>query len=252
MLAFLGALLILASQIARIPALLVDDVSVIGVGAVPKQEVRNIVASVTGGSYALIAPKTNALVYPRGTLRDELLRVFPRIASVSVDTPHSNEARITITERAPAGVWCGAERTEGPEGCFFLDKTGFIYSRAPQFTNSPFFMYYGARSNEDVEPIGTFFLSQNVLQEFNLFVEGLSKLGMTPRALVEHDDYFELIDEGGTRIFFPIAEGYAGTLENIRAILGSGEFQNDIGGKLLSVDYIDLRFGSKVFYKLEN
>ena len=67
--------------------------------------------------------------------------------------------------------------------------------------------------------------------------------------LTKNDGDMELVLEGGSRILFSRSEDLRKALENLQALLSENVLGVPKEQLSLSLDYIDLRFGNKIFYK---
>lgn len=55
-------------------------------------------------------------------LQTSALMAFPSLSAVVVEKRYFNNVQLKVTERAPIGVFCGAQRE-----CFFIDREGVIF-----------------------------------------------------------------------------------------------------------------------------
>ena len=122
------------------------------------------------------------------------------------------------------------------------------FSKAPQFSGNLFYTYIGGMTGKT---LGHKFLPSNEFARIGDFVIKLGNLGVDTSSytIVDERSHEVRITDGGT-IVFSTDDPYEIILENVRAILASEAFSTDVRGTLLEVDYIDLRFGNKVFYRL--
>lgn len=283
-LALVGAIFLLFSQLSMLHAFSISRIVVNGNESVTNKQILAIARENISGHYFGLFSKSNILLYSRSSIENDILGDFTRIASVYVDTRDLQTVVINIAERKPAGVWCSSRLSElvpteadpprieegvaptsseeerlgsresvveiSIDYCYFLDETGFVYSRAPTFTEKLFFEFMGEIESD--KPLGEVFLNAQAFAELNTFIDTVNGAGVETIGLdVVKDDRYELIVEGGARIIFDPNDGYETILENLSSVLASNEFRTEAGDRLIKIEYIDLRFGNKVFYRLE-
>lgn len=245
------------SAITRADALSIGTIEVKGAATVSAEEVKSLATEFLAGKYAYLFPKASALLYPAAALEGAIVARFPRVAAADARLLSPTALSISLTERTPHALLCsprpegegeeGKEPTEPATPCYFLDETGFVFSKAPEFSGTPFFRYESWASAED--PVGTFFLPAERFRELDFFVASVRSAGTDPvsLALLPEGDV-SLALSGGARILFSEAQDLAEVFENLQAVLSS-EVVKEQG--VLSLDYLDLRFGNKVFYKFK-
>ncbi|MEK7145371.1 MAG: hypothetical protein AAB808_01350 [Patescibacteria group bacterium] len=72
-----------------------------------------------------------------------------------------------------------------------------------------------------------------------------------PASLIAGVDEYQIYLKNGGRLIISIADDLSKVLENLETILRSDNLKKALarGGV---IDYIDLRYGNKVFYKFKN
>lgn len=215
------------------------------------------------GVYAFLVPKDTVLFYPRETIVAQVLSVYPRVKTAEISTQDFDTLVLVVKERMPQFIWCGhsgvAKETIETPTCYFADDSGYIFDRAPSFSNPVFFEVESPLVNEfgalrpsaqasGGSPIGNFILSKESLKKIAIFKDRLSVAGIETRALrvLPGEDYELRIKTGG-KIIFNGKQNFDIVLENLSAALRVSDLNKAIDGVLLQ--YIDLRFGNKVFYK---
>jgi len=83
------------------------------------------------------------------------------------------------------------------------------------------------------------------------FLDFLSPLGLTPTGLGADADEYQIQLKNGGRLIINSTDDLSIILKNLETI-----FRSDNLKKMLAhggiIDYIDLRYGNKVFYKFKN
>lgn len=236
--------------------LTIQSVSVDGVQAIPPDIIETFVQSeLNDGSYHFFS-RANIFLYPKKAITAALARNFPRVsaASLSRDSLLSTHLTITITERQPYATWCKSSPdgttidTTQPGECFVMDERGFLFADATDSTDhvGSNYIFTGGISSTST-PIGQTFAPAH-LAGIAALMKLLVNAGFTPQgASIENDqDFFIQLQEG----FFLKAsygEDAAQLVHNLQLILSS----DTLTGKEADLDYIDLRFGNRVYYKLK-
>ncbi len=201
----------------------------------------------------------NALLYPKSELVSMLQKEYPRIKSIDVGIADYHTLAITLSERQPSALWCDSAPTiiasstdpgTAPH-CYFLDDTGFVYSESPDFSGDAYFKYYGLVPFDSA--IGSSYLSSpSTFVELSKFVSAVKALKITPLYIVAtSQDDFTMYIYGGGKIIFDDKTPLSDTTHNLQLLLQSAKLIPQQNGELL-VDYIDLRFGNKLYYKVKN
>ena len=228
----------------------VREIVIRGNSVVSEEELRGAVSAALEGTYLFLFPKRNVLWYPRGGVEAAALSAFPRLKTADVVTDDLQKIVLTVEERVPQGLWCGDEykSPSGGDRCYFLDDEGFIYADAPEFSGNVFFRYFGTLPMGD-PVIGQQFLEPQEFERLAFFRNALREVRIETEALSLVDDIdIELYLESGGKVVFDRDQSLSEVLDTIQAVFSSEAFKRQ---DLLSLDYVDLRFGNKVFYKFK-
>jgi hypothetical protein len=130
-----------------------------------------------------------------------------------------------------------------------MSENGFIFSESADFTDDVLFTFYGLVEADD--PIGKTYTSNEKFVELNYFVESMKLLDISPVGLsARGQGDFELRLLSGGQILFSDREDFLNTFENLETIISEQtRLDKDFLKKL---EYIDIRFSSKVFVKMKN
>lgn len=234
----------------REPSLRVSAIEVAGAEAVSEEAIRGAVRESLAGSYFGLVPKESIIFYPERAIERELERRFLRLSRVEVSTRNLRTIRIGVAERRPAHLWCGSVREVVTTECFFLDETGYAFDRSATFSGSALTRLYGELEGAGETALGKRFLPEAEFAELNLFVKAVEALGLSPVSLVKKGggDYDLHLKDGG-KLVFALKDGAEKAASNLESALGVDPLKNDMAAKRDRLEYIDLRFGNKVFFK---
>ncbi|MEK7569758.1 MAG: hypothetical protein AAB500_02630 [Patescibacteria group bacterium] len=234
--------LVYASSFSRFN---IKGVEVIGAKVVDEAEIRKVAEEELSGKYLWLFPRSNFLIYPKSKMGDRLLDNFKTLKSATIKLTGEESLSIEITEREPRFIWCGRSPEESGE-CYFMDEGGFIFAPAPYFSGNVYFKFFGDVGS--VAPEGVSFASSN-FGKLSVYKDVAINLGLDVSHFVVSQEggaalYFQK-KSGVARIIFPLDKDAEKTADNLALVLGS----EDLKDKLEALEYIDLRFGNKVYYK---
>jgi len=239
--------------------LTINAIAVEGNLVIGEDKIEAIVQSTLEGKYLFLFSRSNAAIYPREQIKESLLNEFKRIESVAVMIVDTVSIKVIIEERSPYALWCRVVEKETEDGavemkedCYFLDKDGFIFAIAPDFTGNIFFKYFDSTYNEG--DIGRQFLTKEEFLEIdNLRLSFLPSRSVSldigkpiVLTIVDNKD-LEIALDNGSKFLFSRNQDVSDMLANVESIFSSDIFKE----KDSEIDYIDLRFGNKVYYKLK-
>lgn len=228
----------------------------------PRLVVRFVETQLNTGTHPLFAPHNIFLYHPR-ELESDIVAFFPRIKSAHISRPAllANAITVRVEERQEFALWCrdpGKWGEAAPAGCYGMDDTGFIFAIASSSNKNIFSGGLPAQAGAAVstgttspqtDPIGQSFAPGRLPGILALF-DRLGQIGLTPTGAS--------VDESGADFVIPLTQGFdvkasfgqdTDTLvRNLQLILASDVLR----GKQSDIQYIDLRFGDRAYYKLKS
>ncbi|OHA19531.1 MAG: hypothetical protein A2836_03300 [Candidatus Taylorbacteria bacterium RIFCSPHIGHO2_01_FULL_45_63] len=253
-LALLSAtLLALFVWFARSDNFRIKQVEVAGTAITSPEDITTLVLQVLSGSYFGVVPRNHFLFYQKAPIEKAILGAWKRIERVAVESKDITTLVVGVEERKPVGLWCLSTMEESrpvfSNECYLLDQEGFIFAKAADFSGETFIRYYGKVAAPD--PIGSYFLTPAAFKEMNFFFNSIQKLNLVPeRLFVSVSGERELLIKGGARLFLPKDADLGDALENLELALKDDAFSEKAEDIPFTLDYIDLRFNNKIFYKL--
>lgn len=197
-----------------------------------------------------IFPRKNMFLYPVEGMEALLLESFPALSSVSIKR-QAGTIVVTAEERVPFGIFCPMD-TEGVASteCFAFDGDGYIFSlerdlAATSTVNLPRF----EKRLTTLSPLKTEFLSREKFSSLKQLLAALYAAGLSPNLVrvEEVGDYSFKFADGGTVLFAADGDPKM-SVQTLKRLLESDEFKKQ-AYTLESVEYIDVRFGGKIYYK---
>lgn len=265
LISLLGALAIffLAAYLSHLNSLNIGGVEVTGNKIVDTEAIKTVVREQIIGKYFWLFPKTNILFYPESKIKNELQDKFKRLKDINLSIKNNKVLGISLSERKALYIWCGKAipEIESNQKCYFMDEDGYIFDEAPYFSGEVYFKFYGGASiNADLpaqagNPSGSYFSKQN-FKKLISFKDILIGIGLKPVALSAGEDgNVQVFLSGGTtlatgpKIILKADADFQNVAENLEAALNTEPLQSKFKNKYSSLQYIDLRFGNKVYDK---
>lgn len=252
--------------VMRMDFLKIQAVTIRGNVTIKTEDLTESVQNIISCDYLYFLPKSNILIFPKNKIIADLAHQFSRIDTLKVSI-EKNILEISMTERKPHSLWCGTSFSQGVDPCFFIDSQGYVFAEAPQFDGASYFKLYGstptapiASSTEDILPDGNTpvpawqFISEKKYLDIENFVNSVKSLGIELSAveLLDENNYKFQIKNNGL-LMTSLDVSLVNTFENLKAGLTNDIFWitgKNNQKKLSQVEYIDMRYGNKIFYKL--
>lgn len=240
----------------------IENIEISGAEVLSPEQIKDFIKEETNGQILLIFSKKNYLFLPVGMTERAIMKEFPRIEDIHGVKTNKNTISFSITEREEKYLWCGAVPVFGEvladTECYFTDKTGFVFSKAPLFSGSIYFRFFNNIDNAD--PIGNYVFEPAEFEKLLYFVRLVNEIGLTPISLSFEDEdgtspnyaiYFKKDYLGKTippKIIFKKDFEPEKIANNLNSIFSLPEFLEKFESES-GIEYIDLRFNGKVFYK---
>jgi len=244
----------------REPFVRVQAIVIEGEEALSEQEISAALGAHLLGTYATVIPRDSIFFYPREAMERDLSERFKRLKEVEVSGVGFDSIQVTLDERTPAYLWCGKEKEVVTTGCYFLDNEGYVFERAPTFSGSVLVRFYGPLEEGEAslsytteeDAAGRFFLTSRQFAPLAAFLGSATALSLTPSYLVkkESGDAELYLKEGG-KVVISLKEDMEKTLSNLESALDAEPLKSDMAKRRSALQYIDLRFGNKVFFKFD-
>lgn len=238
---FLVIILFVLIWLSKQDFLNVKSVEVSSSGLVDGSEIKSKALDIISKNAFFFFPKTNRFLIPKDEIESAVLEDFPRVGSIDVKID-SDKLLLTIVEREPSYLWCNLGEARD---CFLVDESGFAYAPAPTFSGRSFFEF--KLSFDNTSPLGRNILPTEDFQSYARFVSSVKRLGIKMNYLLLTEDRALLELSSKTAILFKPKQDLVLLAENIKLIQGNTRLLSD--DSLSELEYIDLRFGNKVYYK---
>ncbi len=224
----------------RLPAFTISDITASGGATVSPETVTEVIDAGLQGTYLGLIPRRFAFLYPETTLRNAVLAI-PRMKEVFLERVSGTKLQATYVEFVPDALWC---QTATSTDCWFVDATGYAFAEAPQLTGGSFVRYSNLQS---VPAYGETVLSAADFAVTREFVSLLSAAAWYADVIevdAARDVFYRLT--GGGELKASLNDSPETIMNTLVTLRNSPEFSHLEPGNF---EYIDLRFGSKLFVK---
>ena len=237
-----------------------SSLEISGLETVSQGEVREVLNEYLDGKILGLIPRDNVLLISRRALRKKISEAFPNLADINVRISKASSLIITVSEREAYALWCRGSYVpvNFDEECFFVDKDGYMYKRAPYFSNGIFLKVY---QDGDFPERGEFVLGETGFRNlFSLlhFIEKEYDAGIDHVSLNVQGDVFVFLNSLKGVVFhedsYPYIVYHGGgnyTLieRNLGIVMGHELFLRNFKRRPQAFEFIDLRIETQVRYK---
>ncbi len=251
-------LFILGLLSLRHQAIRIEDIEISGNKVIAKDSILKESKKLLEGNSLLIIPRSSVFFYPKDEIKNTLLAKFGYLETVDINSSLLGTLKIKVTERQGKYTWCA----DGADSrCFLATSEGFVF--APVATNSnALFKIVGLGDGEIIKPF-VYPIGKNKFNNLVSRIETLpqtvnklsgGKLSVGAVTLSPADDYvFKVRDRSQGNVYeWNLLVSGRTDLQNLgkhlEAVFLSTEFRNQMASGA-SLEYVDFRFGKKVFYK---
>ncbi|MDP3710253.1 MAG: FtsQ-type POTRA domain-containing protein [bacterium] len=215
-----------------------------GIVALEESLLRETVSEYLKGFRFGFLPNDLYFFINKESLTANLKEKFPRVEKIRVSKDFPDKLMIEISERGLFGILC--ERGED-QNCFLLDKEGVVYEEAPKSTGH--LIPKVEVDNKALKP-GAKVFTDDLIRQFEEASRASSVF--TGSFLVSYDLFSKIpreiqaVNSEGVRLYLNTGDDFKKIFELLKAVL-----EKEIKEKRPLLDYVDLRFGNKIFYKFK-
>jgi hypothetical protein len=129
-----------------------------------------------------------------------------------------------------------------------VDQNGLAFEKQD---GSPVSLVVLYKSSSKTDIVGETIIDQNSFASLRTLLVSLTSLNIKPDYIIFKDNGdFEVYTETSGKYIFGASDDLKIDVDNLKLLLDSVEFKNQTATSSKKIDYIDLRFGKKVYFKL--
>lgn len=221
-------------------ALRIARVSVSGNVAIPTELIdKHIDAYMALLSRGVFA-KANAFLFPHEAFEASVVGSFPRIESAhaTIDGVIEPTLTLTVQERTAYARWCRGD------ACFLMDAAGFVFAYDAGEERTLATDFFGLLTTEAV--IGRVY-APGQFEQLTLLTTAFAQRGLAAsRAELVRENVHFMLERG-----FEVRVPLLGNPEVLASTLDVALASEALRGKSGKLEYVDMRFGNRVYYKFQ-
>lgn len=230
-----------AAAFFYIPYLKIQKISIEGNSSLSTEKILAEVSGYLNSKTLFIFPRNNILILPKETIINNLLSRFLRIGEVSLEKNFPDSISIKIKERKQEALFCLVQE------CAFIDEGGFVFEKAPYFSGDVYLKFFDERDVGNRVSDKKQLLLENQFKKLIEFRDLVSRENIKiSKIILKKEGIYEIHTDEGWYVLLNEQNEPKISYENLKVALDS-----KIQGNRQKLEYIDLRFGSKVFYKFK-
>lgn len=222
------------------PYVRISEIGVQGTEIIsPDQVTANVAATLSGKT--LLFPKDSIALYSSRTIEDNLKQAFPALKEARTSRASLTSITVSVTERTRAFTWCG-ESHASTSPCFIGDVQGFLFKTSDASARSlP--QVYGPLA-EKKEPLRNYVYRAGSVESVLALDRTLEEGGIeiTYTEMLPEDEVHLTLASG------PVVYYVLGRESHIAQTLPT-LLEEVTKGDAAPIEYIDMRFGNRVYVK---
>lgn len=252
-------------------------VAIVGFFYLPKFRLKNII--VQGNSFESardkielsllkkifwILPSDNFFLFSKKSAAKEFLKDFPAIKTANFVRRFPNTLLVNFEPRKKIARWCYLglsdvsfptlsevkRPTERISNCYFIDEEGIAFEKTffaeNQTETSLKFIIEGAEKDYKDFELGNYVMEKEILTSFLEFAKDVeNSFQLETEKIIIKDNGYRIYFKEGWFVILDNETDFKNAFENLKLVL-----LNQIKEKRAELEYIDLRFSNKVFFKI--
>lgn len=227
--------------VLRLPAIQISQVKITGNVFVDTQEIEQKTNNLLSKNLILIIPNRNIFLFSKRELEKQIIQ-NPAIISVKIRKDFFHTLTIDITEQEKEMIYCTSlDRTE----CFYINKKGFVYAKVKDMLipEQEVIIY----NEQGLKKIQDTIIDEKTYIDIVLFIKNVIRQDIKiGEVYIKSDGVVEFITRDNTKLIASLFDEFKKDFANLMALFEKNIITKD---QLSQIEYIDLRFGNKVFYK---
>lgn len=215
--------------------------------------------------------KSNIFILPRNKIYREIKNNYPSIKSIDLDITGLTEISVELGEYTANAIWCDVPvtpvilstptETEGEKvsssmpqvvsnfssaNCFFLNDSGVVFAKTDYDNNSDVVKTFGFITSD---PIRKNYADKDTFLNLVEFTKLLRRLNIVADQVWTTDgEIYAVVTTDKVKIYIDGESNILEIFDNLETVIKRDAINQAQFG---NIDYIDLRFGNRVFYKLK-
>lgn len=251
------------SRLTHLAWFTIDSVKVIGADPDIANSLRAAAEAALKGDYIKLFSKSNSFLYPSKRIIEAVEAASPRLRDVAIEKDGLNSLVVSVNEKEEVAAVCDALPDFSFAGlnskdarCYAVDPTGFVFKPIDNIADRDN-RYYNPNIAPIGTPIGSYIALTTEFRALQSFYGGVREVGINPEGvLVKDGGEYELYarnpgdsaSNDSMVVYFNDSNGIATELSNLVSFWKHA-IDSAAPNKAVAFEYIDLRYGSNVFYR---
>jgi cell division septal protein FtsQ len=260
---------LLNASFLSIQQIIVDDVEYSN-----RNDIELAIKEKIEGRYLGMFSRSNALIFSRTKIARDIKSKFPSIKEVDVDLKGFTTINVQLEEYASTALWCDVPVTpastlthdvneDGEDvekisvipqvvssfsssNCFFVNDEGVIFSPAKFDSNNDVLKTFGKITSD---PVRQSYADKKTFQELIEFSKLLRRLNIVADEIwTTNGEVYAFVTKEKVKIYIDSQTDIGKLFDNLETVIKRDAINK---AQFSNIDYIDLRFGNRVFYKLK-
>ncbi len=236
-----------------------------------REEVELATKNQLDGRFFGLFAKSNIFILPRGNIYKELKSNFPSIKKVDLDVKGLTEIELEIEEYVANAIWCDVPVTPATllshdaenqdkvssaipqvltsfsgQNCFFLNDSGIVFSPTDYDNNQEVIKFFGGITSD---PLRQTYANKKTFASLVEFTKLLRRLNIvSDQVWTTNGEVYAFVTKEKVKIYIDSKDNIVDVFDNLETVIKRDAINQ---AQFSNIDYIDLRFGNRVFYKLK-
>lgn len=233
-----------------------------------RNEIELSVKESLDGRYFGLFSRANVLLLPRNKIYREIKSKFPSIKNVNLDLNGLTEINVEMNEYKAGSLWCDIPVTPSkvlthedvtqdsdiPQvvsdvsraNCYFMNEDGVIFAKTKYDPNSDVLKTFGKIVSD---PIRQTYTDKKTFENLVEFTKLLRRINLSSDEIwTTNGSVYAFVTKENVKIYVESDSDPSKNFENLETVIKRDAINQ---AQMSNIDYIDLRFGNRVFYKLK-
>lgn len=244
----------------------VNDVSINDLKFSNKSDIEKLVKENISGRHLGIFSRSNIFLIPRLKIERDIKNNHASISAIDISISGLNKIELEIEEFVPSAKWCDIDVDSAPNpnhvnsgdissipkvlndyysDCYLMTSDGVIFSK--DFNLDGDFIKTFGYINSD--PIRQNFSNPKTFRDLIDFVKLLRRLNIEANEIwTTNGEVYAIVTKDKVKLYIDSEDDIVSVFNNLQTVIERDAINQ---AQFNNIDYIDLRFGNRVFYKLK-
>jgi len=253
----------------------IEEVQINELRFINSEEVDVLVKGKLEGKYIWLFSRSNSVIFPRSEIEKGIKEKFTSVKRVDTDFRGFHTIKINIIEYDPVARWCDTsfgtapeikhegnaeleetdvsessipdvQKNTGAANCYFLNENGVVFVEEPELHTGVYVNFFGLIEGD---PLGKGFATKNKFKELLDLTKLIRRLDVSAKEVwTKTGEVYAIVTESGAKLYIDDEDDVVSIFRNLETVISQDAINK---AQFENIEYIDLRFGNRVFYKLK-